>query len=240
MGIVIARYHEDLRWVEQITSPYDIYIYNRHENRKTDIGNLNVDTVAKNGCKLEIIDMEDDPGREAGVYAYHCWLKHDSLNDFTIFLQGYPFDRRAKLMEQLNNSFGLKHTRYICDVPQPAVLPKYVTPQIVAVENCIEFEYIADSWITFEPHWDHGWIPFMNDLSKWPFIEFCGGVPRMRHVFGASGQFIVCKQRILKHDADYYMRLHKLCISYIDPIPDGIQSLHYGENMMEAIWEYTF
>ena len=99
VGIVISRYYEDLRWIENIKSNVDVYVYNRSgespgmgvpdavawakpKDPADVLGGLDINKCKENGINLQIIEIPDDPGFEASTYAHHCYSKYDDLNEF--------------------------------------------------------------------------------------------------------------------------------------------------------------
>lgn len=76
VDIVIARYNEDLSWLDNIREKYpeyNIIIYNKGEYIPNSIPLLNV-------------------GRESDTYLTHIINNYTNLANITIFLQGNPFD----------------------------------------------------------------------------------------------------------------------------------------------------
>ncbi len=72
-GIVVAKYKEDIKWVESLRPMFNIYIYNKDES------NANV----------EYIHL-DNVGREQHTFLYHIVTNYDNLDEVTIFAQGDP------------------------------------------------------------------------------------------------------------------------------------------------------
>lgn len=80
-SVVVARYKEDINWLKDIH--HKTYLYNKGEDEV--------------GIKL------DNVGREAHTFLYHIVNNYDDLEDFTIFLQGNPFDHGLKTSNDINN-----------------------------------------------------------------------------------------------------------------------------------------
>jgi hypothetical protein len=75
-AIVVARYSENLDWVNLIDkNKYEIYIYNKG-NKLNDIHNYELPNF----------------GRESQTYIHHIIKNYDNLPNFVMFLQGDPFD----------------------------------------------------------------------------------------------------------------------------------------------------
>ena len=269
IGVVISRYYEDLRWVEEIKAPLDVYIYNRKGiceytgiqsaarttidpkvvNDKNDIGNLNVETVKNNGVDLKIIEIPDDPGFESSTYAHHCYSRHDQLNDFTVFLQAHPTFYCRDIISKLNNPDSLKHTRYIPVNTFHSLLP----PKIEVTQECIDFECITERFGWVDLNSAYVWSFYKNDFSKIPWLEFCKDMsgatikdgkwmPPANWTFGTGTQFIVNKKRIQNHTIEYYKRMQQFCNTYVDPnpiTPDWV-TRYFGPGIMETIWQFAF
>lgn len=82
LTVVIARYNESLEWSSNISNTRTkCIIYNK-------------------GSKLDhigpIIHLPN-VGREEHTYLYHIINNYDNLSDYTMFLQGQPFDHTPYL-----------------------------------------------------------------------------------------------------------------------------------------------
>jgi hypothetical protein len=73
MLIVVARYNESIDW----TKSYNCIIYNKGDP----IENTNTTTIPL-----------PNVGREGHTYLHHIINHYDNLSDYTMFLQGNPFD----------------------------------------------------------------------------------------------------------------------------------------------------
>lgn len=259
VGIVISRYYEDLRWVEQLKAPLDVYIYNRRGPIRNlgvrkdyikdinDIGNLNVEIVKRNKVNLEIIDMEDDPGYEASTYMHHLYTRYNSLNPFTVCLQAHPAFYCKDITSRLNNLQKLIYTKYI-----PYPFYEGLKPaEIQITDSCIEFEFVTDMYGWLIPASDYGWSPYRQNVSKAPFWQFCRGIPGWSEnrvelpepfSFGTGVQFVVSKERVLKHEPGYYKRIQDFVNTYVDPNPVTPITLarYYGPSIMEGIYQFIF
>lgn len=74
VGVVIARYLEDVYWLHDLNPNYKIYLYNKG------------DYIATPYISLPNV------GREAHTYLYHIIENYDNLDEFTVFIQADPFD----------------------------------------------------------------------------------------------------------------------------------------------------
>jgi hypothetical protein len=92
-SIVIARYKEDLDWVVNIPSDFEIYIYNKGEP-VTDP--LIIDRAD------HIIDRPN-VGRESETYIHHMLTKPRDDSSFTVFTQGDPFTHSPDFLPLLQS-----------------------------------------------------------------------------------------------------------------------------------------
>ncbi len=77
--LVVAKYKEDITWADKI--PFRKFIYNKSNEELPD------------SIKLQNI------GREAHTWSYHICTNYDSLDEYTIFVQGDPFFHFTKFLE---------------------------------------------------------------------------------------------------------------------------------------------
>jgi hypothetical protein len=75
MKILVARYNENIEWTSQFAN---VVIYNKG-------------TKLENNYNHEEIMLEN-VGREGHTYYRYICDNYDNLDDYIIFLQGYPFD----------------------------------------------------------------------------------------------------------------------------------------------------
>ena len=80
--VVVSRYNENTEWTEKIEN---VIIYNKGDNINT---------------KHEIKQLPNI-GREGHSIFYHIYENYNSLDDFTVFLQGNPFDNTPNLFQNL-------------------------------------------------------------------------------------------------------------------------------------------
>ena len=86
--IIVARYTENLEWVNRLSNLYDlkennfppIVVYNKGESIDTNIFAI----------KPSIIERQNI-GREVESFLYHIIMNYDNLPDYLIFVQGDPF-----------------------------------------------------------------------------------------------------------------------------------------------------
>jgi hypothetical protein len=165
MKLVIARYKEDLGWEEN----YNSIIYNKGE-------------FIPNAISLPNL------GREGHTYMYHILSNYNNIDEYTVFLQGNPFDHSRDLFSKLKEFEELQD--------KPDFFP-------------LCHEMLTDD----DKGKPHNWfnIPvgfYYNNLFK---------VPRTEFIFGSGAQFIVSKKRILSRPKSFYWNILKHLETSIDP-----------------------
>jgi hypothetical protein len=104
--IVVAVFRENIEWIEKLSSVVDkISVYHK--------GGLNTSTNNNNNNNIISTNLSN-VGREAHTFAYHILNNYENLSDYTIFLQGRPFDHMHynsdTLIDALSN-FQFKDVR---------------------------------------------------------------------------------------------------------------------------------
>lgn len=159
--IVVARYNENVEW----TKPFsNVVIFNKGE--KLDEG--------YNEHLLENV------GREGHTYYNYICENYDKLSDYTIFLQGHPFDHSPNLIDNLHRHINTQFTG--CDF---VYLSEHIKQ--CKLSGC-QFFY---------------WIP-MRDIYESLFGE---RREEMEFTFGCGAQFIVSKTAILKRPKTFYSKI---------------------------------
>lgn len=262
VGIVVSRYYEDLKWIEQLKAPLDVYVYDRsgpveqvNENSyfniiKTHDLDLNIDLIKDNDINFQIIPMADDLGYETSTYSYHLYSRYDKLNDVTAFLQGHPKSYMKNIVSIMNDPYRFARTKYSASNPTP----KLEDPlKLTITEELVDFSYLSDCFAYTLPSVDYGWKNYRDDFTKspwWFFLKKMSGWVENKSdlkelgpmTFGAGNQFMVNKKMVLRHDVDYYKRIHNFVKSYIDESSDRPkwQQKNQGPNIMEATWQFVF
>lgn len=196
IGVVIARYNENIDWVKNIN--HNIYLYNKGEDHILDSINL------------------PNVGREAQTYLYHIVKNYEKLDDYTVFLQGNPYDHAFQdhypSIEMFNNvtykkdfyPFNLKDCGsgfdyYTCDLLGKPNL----NPNVDLAKFCHDHNFTLD---------------IKNNL-----VEFVQGA-----------QFAVSKQSIHKKNKSIY---EKLLYSLSNNNPDPSRA-NFLAHVMERLWKY--
>jgi hypothetical protein len=172
MIIIVARYNENIDWTIQFPN---VLIYNK-------------------GLKLNIENeiLLDNFGREGHTYYKYIYDNYENLEDYTIFLQGNPFDHAPNI---INNLYY------------------YLTK----LELDINFEFLSEKIITTTFNLEsliHG--PCYNIHNTFKKI-FNIDKSNFQFNFGAGAQFIVSKEAILKNSKDFYLNIIKILEKDISP-----------------------
>ena len=163
--IVVSRYNENIEWTTQFPN---VIVYNK-------------------GTKLEDTYNEiclENVGREGYTYYKYIYDNYDNLEDYTVFLQGNPFDHSPNIINNLN--------AYLNNI----------------FELTIDFEFLSEHIIDCNLSgckWDMS-LPLRNIYYKLfnerkDFLDF---------KFGAGAQFIVSKKQILNRPKDFYLKIIKM------------------------------
>ncbi len=173
--MVIARYKENIDWAKK----YDnVIIYNKGEKME-----------AYNGHT--VIELPNF-GREGHTYYKYICDNYDNLDDYTIFLQGYPFDHSVNLISNLE-----QHLDNIC----------------------MDFVYLSDYIVNSslnEQKRNHCYL-CCNIHTIFEHL-FEKKVENHECIFGAGAQFIVSKNKILMNPKEFYEKIVKLLDNKNDPI----------------------
>jgi hypothetical protein len=88
VDIVVASYGENLSWMKWIPSDWRVFLYNSKEGREDFPEGVEPIRVPNRG-------------REAGQYLEHLVRNHGDHSDYTLFVQGMPFDHSANAIVNL-------------------------------------------------------------------------------------------------------------------------------------------
>jgi len=169
--IVVARYNENIEWTKQFTN---VIIYNKG-NKLTDYNDIILNNV----------------GREGHTFYKYIYDNYDKLENYTIFLQGNPFDHSPNIINDLNN---------------------YINNNNLSIEFDFLSDKILDSNLSGCRH--HSNLPLIDTYEK----LFNERKESMEITFGAGGQFIVSKKNILKRPKDFYYKIIEILQNDINPI----------------------
>jgi hypothetical protein len=148
--IVVARYNEDLSWLEKIPKNIKITIYNKG------------DVIINNINKAQIIPLPNI-GRESHTYIYHIVKNYNNLADTTIFCQGDSIAHSPDFINLLKNIKYFEPVQplslYYCtdkfpplyvEVPPKQLFDK--TTNLHINNNKVHVEYIDNDFITQYPY----------------------------------------------------------------------------------------
>jgi hypothetical protein len=172
MLIVVARYNENIEWTKEFPNTL---IYNKGD-----------DTLDCNN----VITL-DNVGREGHTYYKYICDNYDNLEDYTIFLQGYPFDHSPNIIANLN---------------------KYVNNKELSINFEFLSEIIIDCNLSGCTH--HADIPLIDTYEK----LFDERKTNMEFKFGAGAQFIVSKKCILNRPKIFYSKIVEILQNDVNPI----------------------
>ena len=159
--IVVARYNEDVSW----TKPFkNVIIYNKGTPLPYDFNQKYLINV----------------GREGHTYYKHIYDNYDNLADYTIFLQGNPFDHSPNIISNLN---------------------KYINNTDLSIDFEFLSERVLDCNLSGCRH--HHGLPLINVYEK----IFGERKTHMEFKFGAGAQFIVSKKKILQRPKEFYLKI---------------------------------
>jgi len=96
MRVVVSRYNEDVEWTKHFD---DVLIYNKGEPLP---GFSNVQVL-------------ENVGREGHTYYKHICDHYETLDDYTVFLQGYPFDHTREIIARVDALDPTVDFEFLCD-----------------------------------------------------------------------------------------------------------------------------
>ena len=170
--IVVARYNENLEWIKQFLN---VIVYNKGNPLTDDFNEILLNNV----------------GREGHTYYKHIYDNYDNLADYTIFLQGNPFDHSPNIISNLN---------------------KYVNNRYLN----IDFEFLSETVYNCNLNGciHHKNLPLIEIYEK----LFNKRKEYMEFKFGAGAQFIVSKKKILQRPKEFYLKIVEMLDNNINPI----------------------
>jgi hypothetical protein len=186
--IVIARYNENLDWTNNLEN---VIIYNK--------GNDDIDL---NTIKHPIMKLPN-VGREGHTYYQYIYDNYNNLDDYTIFLQGNPFDHSPNLFKTIKDIELL--------IKQEKINFKNISEAIVSLtlEGC-RYDYS---------------LP-LKEVYRKIFINRAEITTSFQ--FGAGAQFIVSKETIQKHPKEFYLNIINILNYNINPIEGFVIERFHG------------
>ena len=170
--IVVARYNENLEWTKNFLN---VIVYNKGNPLSDDFNQKLLNNL----------------GREGHTYYKHIYDNYDNLADYTIFLQGNPFDHSPNIISNLN---------------------KYVNNTNLSIDFEFLSECVLDCNLTDCRY--HSGLPLIDTYEK----IFGERNKNMEFKFGAGAQFIVSKKKILQRPKEFYLKIIEMLNKDINPI----------------------
>ena len=187
--IVVARYNENIEWTKQLPN---VRIYNK-------------------GSPIPYAITLPNVGREGHTYYTHLVENYDNLPDYTIFLQGNPFDHSPHILENIY--------MYLA--------------QMQNSNDDLDFAFLSEEILecSLQGCQFHPNLPLM-EVYQHLFLENENEEkdeddkkdnnilvdPAFRFRFGAGAQFIVSKRSIRQRPKAFYSKIVKLLEYDINPI----------------------
>jgi hypothetical protein len=173
-SIVVARYNECVEWTKQFPN---VIIYNKGQKLNNDYNEVLLNNV----------------GREGHTYYKYICDNYENLSNYTIFLQGRPFDHSPNILFNLN---------------------KYINNK----ELSIDFEFLSEQvlYSSLDLECSRYW-QCKNIHTNWKNV-FGVNSENQECIFGIGAQFIVSKNKILKNTKEFYENIVKMLEYSIDPL----------------------
>ena len=174
MIIVIARYNENVEWTKQFNN---VVIYNKGNKLDNSYNQYFLNNV----------------GREGHTYYKYICDNYDNLDDYTIFLQGNPFDHSPNIISNLN---------------------KYINNKELDIDFKFLSETVYYSNLNLEKntYWQ-----CKNIIQNWNHV-FSTNLSNHECIFGTGAQFIVSRNKILKNPRVFYEKIVKMLDYTVDPL----------------------
>jgi hypothetical protein len=172
MRIVVARYNENIEWTKQFPNTI---IYNKGNKLEDGYDEILLENV----------------GREGHTYYKHIYDNYENLDDYTIFLQGNPFDHEPNIISKLN--------------------------EIVKKSSLdVEFDFLSNclSECNLSGCNHQAGLPLIDVYEKlFNLKKTC-----MEFKFSPGAQFLVSKRQILKRPREFYLKIVEMLNKDKNPI----------------------
>ena len=184
MIIVVARYNENIEWTKEFPN---VICYNKGVSLDTEYKEVLLENV----------------GREGHTYYRYICDNYDNLEDYTIFLQGNPFDHRENIIHDIKkymeqNQVNNLHLGF--EILTDYILECNLTD--CARQRGLPLKVIYEKLFTGGKEFTGNATFTVNTLFP----------------FGAGAQFIVSKEQILKRPREFYLEIVKLLEYDIHPV----------------------
>ena len=171
MNIIVARYNENVEWTKDFSN---VIIYNKGESLNNGYNEILLNNV----------------GREQHTFYKYIYDNYDNLENYTIFLQGNPFDHLVNTIEKLNEIINNKEYNKDFEI----LCKRIITSNLSGCKY-------------------HANLPLIDVYEK----LFNERKENMEFTFGSGGQFIVSKKNILKRPKDFYLKIVEILQNDINP-----------------------
>ena len=117
--LVIARYNEDLSWLVDVPSQYNIIVYNKSQT-----------PCDHPICRNITVKQLTNIGKEADTYCRYILDNYDALPETIVFSQGDPFPHSPDFLKLLGQhkswtGFQALTSRYVDNIPPVEVFEKF-------------------------------------------------------------------------------------------------------------------
>tara|TARA_Y100001968_G_scaffold331882_1_gene388079 strand:+ start:856 stop:1563 length:708 start_codon:yes stop_codon:yes gene_type:complete len=190
--IIIARYKEDLSWLDPYCSDYKITVY----NKGPELSNHKFTKL------LELPNV----GRESHTYLYHIVKNYNTLDKYLIFLQG-RIDDLYPITFSDPNDYIQKIKKYGYAVRRLALLGPLHWKDNLGIE--LDQKYKSE------------WNRYRIKRSNLGFREFSKSFfPQIPWLVATSygGCFGVSRERVLTHPKSFYLKLLNILNNSSNPI----------------------
>jgi hypothetical protein len=189
---IIARYQEDVSWANGVPN---CIIYNKSDSPPNTIH--------------PVISLPN-VGREGHTYLHHIITNYDQLDDYTVFLQGTPWDHSPHLEQTLTNlEYEINHEK-----------------------KDISFKYISEHFFNTTIKKEEYLLTSISYYILFGPIKFKNMYPNDKSLlFGGGAQFIVSKNTILSRPKSFYEKM----ITLLDYDSNPVEG-----HAIERLWNTIF
>jgi hypothetical protein len=186
MKIIVARYNENIEWTKQFGDR--VIIFNKGPD------------------EIEGAIPLPNVGREGHTYFHYICENYDNLDDYTVFLQGNPFDHSPDVCELIHQQ--INNPTNIC------------------------FSYF--NYRAFECNLIHGcrWHPGLP-VSRVYEKLFEKPATDRNIIFGPGAQFIVSREQIRRRPREFYQKIVDMLGYHVGPdegyVIERFQAIIFGD-----------
>lgn len=178
--LIVAKYKEDISWINEIKDHFEIVVYNKDNN--LDPQDLNFPKREYYVNDIKFIDLPN-VGREAQTYLFHIIGNFNNLYDLEIFTQGNPFDHNPNFIKDLLSINPSDYYKNLCNEKANQLRSDYIECE----NNLLHYYYGT-----------------VNTLHRELFQK---DVPE-RYEIGIRGMFSVNKTAILDNSIGIYEKCY--------------------------------